>query len=287
MLQYIPEMQGSPMLSLKSSTYNSNTNLTEIAARVVKEFKAEDETDSDFFFNHETFSCAVQILNEKAEVLEKEDNGDDDFEFAFVNTEPEFSPISADEIFYNGQIRPIFNTDLCSHDVQFKNEKVSAPTASIRLPLRKLFIAERETTPSEADDLESIPPGTYCVWRPRAAEDSPTGQCKKSNSTGSSSKRWKLRDFLHRSNSDGKDTFVFLTTPFNKKREEKAESTTAADSAKIAGKVAGIPVGEGFPAVRCPKHGGDIRRKSYLPYRQDLVGFFSNVNGLNRAVFRG
>ncbi|XP_016515387.1 uncharacterized protein LOC107832089 [Nicotiana tabacum] len=263
-------MQASPMLSLKSPSYNSNTNLTEIAARVVKEFNAEDETDSDFFFNHETFSCAVQNLNEKAEVLEKEENGDDDFEFAFVNTESELSPISADEIFCNGQIRPIFNTDLFSHDVPFKNEKVSAPTASIRLPLRKLFIAERETTPSEADNLESIPPGTYCVWRPRAAEDSPTGQCKKSNSTGSSSKRWKLRDFLHRSNSDGKDTFVFLTTPFNKKREEKAENTTA-DSAKTAGKVAGVPVGEGFPAVRCPKNGGDIRRKSYLPYRQDLV----------------
>ncbi|XP_009588918.2 uncharacterized protein [Nicotiana tomentosiformis] len=224
-------MQASPMLSLQSSSftlYNSNTNLTEIAARVVKEFNAEDETDSEFFFsdNNETFSCAVQILNEKAE-LEKqqnEENGDDDFEFAFINTESEFSPISADEIFYNGQIRPIFNTDLCSRDVQFK---VSAPTASIRLPLRKLFIAERETTPScsssEADDLESIPPGTYCVWRPRAAEDTLTEQCKKSKSTGSSSKRWKLRDFLHRSNSDGKDTFVFLTTAFNKKRGESRE----------------------------------------------------------------
>ncbi|XP_019257980.1 PREDICTED: uncharacterized protein LOC109236239 isoform X2 [Nicotiana attenuata] len=250
-------MKASPMLSLKSSSYNSNTNLTEIAARVVKEFNAEDETDSDFFFNHETFSCAVQILNEKAEVLEKEENCDDDFEFAFVNTASEFSPISADEIFYNGQIRPIFNTDLCSDNVQFKNEKVSAPTATIRLPLRKLFIAERETTTSEADDLESIPPGTYCVWSPRAAEDSPTGQCKKSNSTGSSSKRWKLRDFLHRSNSDGK--------------------------------VAGIPVGEGFPAVRCPKNGGDTKWKSYLLYRQDSVGFFGNVNGLNRGLppFRG
>ena len=60
--------------------------------------------------------------------------------------------------------------------------------ASIRLPLRKLLIEERETascSSSEADELEGVPSGTYCVWTPKAAE-SPPGRCRKSNSTGSS-----------------------------------------------------------------------------------------------------
>ncbi|XP_059302037.1 uncharacterized protein LOC132053969 [Lycium ferocissimum] len=249
-------------LSSSFSCY-SNTTLTEIAARVVEEFMAETETEPEFFFNY--------------------DDDDDDFEFAFVTTGSDnFSPISADEIFDNGQIRPIFNKNLLLDDVEFKyktscnSEKVSTPQKLIRVPLRKLFIEDREFTTSscsssEADDLEGIPPGTYCVWRPKAVEESPTDErCKKSNSTGSSSKRWKLRDFLYRSNSDGKKTFVYLT-----KKEEKAEKTRTDDSVKINGKVNGVPVGKG--------NGGD-KRKSYLPYRRDLIGFFGNVNGLNRNL---
>lgn len=54
-------------------------------------------------------------------------------------------------------------------------------------------------------------------------------------------------------------------------------------STKITGKFAGVPVVEGFPAVRCSKNGKD-KRKSYFPYRQDLVSSFGNVNGLNRDL---
>jgi len=68
---------------------------------------------------------------------------------------------------------------------------------------------------SEADDIDSLEPRTYCVWTPKNEEGSP-GSCKKSNSTGSNSKIWKFKDFIHRSDSDGKDTFVFLM-PNNKK----------------------------------------------------------------------
>ncbi|KAK4370829.1 hypothetical protein RND71_010304 [Anisodus tanguticus] len=101
-------MQASPMVSLSSSfTRDSNTNLAEIAARVVEEFRAENETDTG---------------------------------------SNQFSPISADEIFDNGQIRPIFNRALLLNGVEFKDEtccnldKVSTPPKSIRVPLKKLFI---------------------------------------------------------------------------------------------------------------------------------------------------
>ncbi|CAN4099311.1 unnamed protein product [Withania somnifera] len=256
-------MQASRLVSLSPSY--SSTSLSEIAARVVEEFTAENETESEFMFND----------NDKDEKNEKQVNEDDgEFEFAFVTQgSDQFSPISADEIFYNGQIRPIFNRDLSLNDV------VSTPAKSMRVSLRKLFIEDREITSlssssSEADDLEGITPGTYCMWRPTSTEETSSELCKKSNSTGSSSKRWKLRDFLHWGNSEGKETFVFLTT----KREEKAEKTRN-DSAKITG----VSSGEGFPAVRCLKNGKD-KRKSYLPYRQDLVSFFGNVNGFNRNL---
>ena len=72
-----------------------------------------------------------------------------------------------------------------------------------------MLLIEERGTASEANELEGVPLGTYCVWKPKAME-SPPRRYKKSNSTGSL-KWWKFRDFLHRSNNDGKDTFVFLT----------------------------------------------------------------------------
>ncbi|KAL0377424.1 UNVERIFIED_CONTAM: hypothetical protein Sradi_3047900 [Sesamum radiatum] len=126
------------------------------------------------------------------------DNGDEDFEFALVRQERE---VLAEEFFYDGQIGPVF----------------------------PLFIEDREDhepdnpsscSSSEADEMENIPAGTYCVWRPKAAEQPSPSRCNKSKSTGSGSKRWKIRDLLRRSNSDGKDSFVFLTP---KNREENPQ----------------------------------------------------------------
>lgn len=294
------EYSSSQCLSFNSY---SNKNLADIADRVVEEFKAENGTDEDLFVDANGYlSCfdSGRMLNhEKADENEEEkiqeNEDDDEFEFSFVK-ESEISPVAADEIFYNGQIRPIyplFNTDLLLDNEDFMNassnsrlEEASARPKSIRLPLRKLFLEEEREpnsscSSSEADDLEGIPEGTYCVWRPKTDEKS-AGSCKKSNSTGSS-KRWKFRDLLYRSNSDGKDTFVFLTPSF-KRKENKAEKATTDNASKVTAKSKGVPVVEGSPAMHYVKNGGGEKRKTYLPYRQDLVGFFANVNGMSRNV---
>jgi hypothetical protein len=86
------------------------------------------------------------------------------------------------------------------------------PRNQIDYPLRKLFYEDRETfscSSSEADDIDSLELRSYCVWTPKKEEGSP-GSCKKSSYTWSNSKRWKFKDFIHQSNSDGKDTFMFL-----------------------------------------------------------------------------
>ncbi|KAD1170189.1 hypothetical protein E3N88_43204 [Mikania micrantha] len=108
----------------------------------------------------------------------------------------------------------------------------------------------------------------------------------KSNSTGFS-KLWRVRDEIHRSNSDSRDAFVFL--------EAKAKAFAGGGStAKVDGAGAG---GGNGKAVRNgsntkksasahevylkQKEGRseDERRRSYLPYRPGLLGFFTNVNG--------
>uniref|UniRef100_A0A5B7BK69 Uncharacterized protein n=1 Tax=Davidia involucrata TaxID=16924 RepID=A0A5B7BK69_DAVIN len=304
-------MQSSSVLLLSPSFSSySSAKLAEIADRVVQEFRAETESELDddlFGFKSEETSSVIAQEKPNAEEEEEEEEEkeeDDDFEFAFVGREPDSSPISADEIFYNGQIRPvfpIFNRDLLLGDSEYENSVSSEPPPpppSIRRPLRKLFIEDRDPpscSSSEADDLEGIPQGTYCVWTPKAAVEESPGRCKKSNSTGSS-KRWKFRDLLHRSNSDGKDTFVFLT-PSNaanaKKRDEKVEKATT-EAPSVAGKakskgvtggrVVSVPAAHEAHYVRNRAMKEGDRRRSFLPYRQDLVGFFANVNGLSRNL---
>lgn len=270
-------MQAGGVSSL-SPSFNSysNTNLVEIAARVVEEFRAENESDElydEFYFDRKE---SFESMKRDGEY----DDEDEEFEFEFSTKGSESSPISADEIFYNGKIRPVypvFDTHLLIEGDKIKNEVLQEKgTKTIRLSLGKLFIEERETattsssSSSDVDELEGVQAETYCVWRPKAAATP-----LKSSSTGSSSKRWKLKDFLHRSHSEGsKDGVVLLTTGNSGRKKESEHKTkeTAASAVKL--KSAATPL----PTSLYNRDGGE-KRRTYLPYRQDLVGFFSNANG--------
>jgi hypothetical protein len=293
-------MQAGALLSLSPSfnSYSSTGKLAEIAARVVNEFRQENVDNGGCGFDHwgvddHEDSAATQFeesslkSNPHEQIRpEVDDHGDgdedeDEFEFAFVCREPSLSPISADEIFYNGQIKPIyplFNRDLLLgndaplNDVVSRDSKTAPTTTRRRQPLRKLMFEERESTAScsssEADELDGLPPETFCVWTPKSsAETSPERSCKKSNSTGSS-KRWKFRQLLSRSNSEGKDIFVFLTP------SKKAEKGSSGDD-KLAGKgttakEAGNGMGGAHKAhAHYVKNKEDDKKKSSLP----LVGF--------------
>ncbi|XAR50179.1 hypothetical protein NMG60_11004435 [Bertholletia excelsa] len=291
-------MQSSSLLSL-SPSFNSYSSgkLAEIAARVVEEFRRESNSEFDDVFG---FASEEKPDDEHKEAKDSEEEDDEDFEFPFLSREPA-TAISADDIFFNGQIRPIypvFNRDLLFSGVDCGNDKVNfdfgsskpAAPSSIRLPLSKLFSEDRDPpscSSSEADELDGVAAGTYCVWTPKttsAATETP-GRCKKSNSTGSS-KRWKFRDLLRRSNSDGKDAFVFLAPHHGNAKKKDDDSTSEIKSAgtgksKIADGAEFRPVSSA--KNRTPAKEGD-KRRSYLPYRQDLVGLFANVNGLSRNL---
>ncbi|XP_019183073.1 PREDICTED: uncharacterized protein LOC109178030 [Ipomoea nil] len=261
------------------SSYSSD-RLAEIAARTVDEFKRES-------------SVPVEFIAEEAD-------DEEDFEFSLV---PEHSEAFADECFYDGQIGsvfPVFNRKLLLDAEQDQGDEGKEEElcdrdvdSSIRIPLRDLFLQGKEdndlepqssSSSSEVDELESLPPGTYCVWRPKRNENEsfPT-ECKKSSSTGSSSKRWKLRDLLRRMNSDVNDSYVFLTP----KKEENSKSKESGLVLKVTGKTKVKKDKEAAPSSMAAHEAFYLRnkaakegekRKSYLPYRRDLVGFFANAN---------
>lgn len=200
-------------------------------------------------------TAAIKISNQ----LQQEQI--DDFEFSL----DEFASKNIDS--ENQKVFPLFNRDLLNEEIDCTNS------------LGKLFINEREENESESsfssDDNESEAEPVFCVWRPKTdSSSSPLSKCKKSSSTGSGSKRWRIRDLLRRSNSEGKEPMVLLT---NKKVQINEKKRRSGEVAVVSGKLK-PSVHELFYVQQRAKR-EDGKRKSYLPYRQGLVGLFSNVNG--------
>ncbi|KAF3634156.1 hypothetical protein T459_20275 [Capsicum annuum] len=259
-------------------SFNSFGYLSEIAAKASDEFQAEENDSFD---------------------------GEDDFEFSLVSENPDTSTV---EFIYDGQTKfqpifHVFNRDLLLNDeLDYKkvNDEASENVdSSISIPLENLFIDTRKSTTSstssEADELETIPPGTYCVWKPKISESSPE-KCKKSKSTGSVSKRWpRIQDLLRRCNSDGKDSIIFLTpkkaieNETGKAKNSNAVAKLAGNSKQKKGSAIGgekeLPAALYYVQNRAGKEVAKNRRKSYLPYRKELIGFFAI--GLSRSSLRG
>lgn len=256
------------------SSYSSN-RVAEIAGKISDEIKRYSEENVDGAGDTE-----------------------EDFEFSLLCENPESS--------VDRQIQPIFplfNRDLLLNDVSYdvdrkgvNGESSENVNSSVQVSLKDLFLEEREplsSSSSEVDELESVPPGTYCVWKPKLTEPSPS-RCKKSNSTGSAFKRWNIRDLMRRSNSEGrKDSFVFLT-PGKGMKNETSKAKDSTEASKVTGKLktkgsssSGDKGSSSAAAVylrnQAAKEMDKNKRKSYLPYRQDLVGFFANVNSFGRT----
>lgn len=148
-----------------SPSFSSYSKVVEIAARTADEFDCDE-------FSDERKNSAAQ--------------NDEEFEFLMTARDSESSSeISADEIFQNGEIRPLYSVCnrefLLGHvkiqnEIGKKNSIRDSVSPKIRLPLRKLFLEERKTTittssssSSEADELDGVAAVTYCVWPPKAA----------------------------------------------------------------------------------------------------------------------
>ncbi|KAF7134687.1 hypothetical protein RHSIM_Rhsim08G0172000 [Rhododendron simsii] len=293
------------LLSPSFTTYSSGT-LADIAARVVEEFRLESGSEFDDLYGalEENQGKSNDVARKQPTILEEEEDdeeevnkGEDDFEFPSVCVQS----ISADEIFCNGQIRPVFPV-FGRKDVFFaggvgsrgdgkancSSSKASNPSSPIRVSLRSLMREERDSIAScssseSSDELDGIPAETYCAWTPKSAAEVPE-RWRKSGSTGSS-KRWRIRDLLRRSNSDGRLPSVFLGNSSARKLKDErvsAKATTTEKTSFGGGEVVPVTAAQeedyGVATAASAGKEGECRRSSG---RQDWVGFFTNVNGLS------
>ncbi|XP_023747285.1 uncharacterized protein LOC111895440 [Lactuca sativa] len=213
-----------------------------------------------------------------------------DFEFLSVLSDQD---VSTEENDSTGRtVFPVFNRDLLVKDEEDREAKAKENElhvfSSITGSLQKLFIEEREESSLysswEEEESESLHSKTCCMWRLKVNGGSPScmSKCKKSSSAGSRTKRWSIRYFfLRRSNSEGKEPMVFLTpTKVNSTKQKR----NSGEVLKVGGRLkVQTPVHELFYVQRRAEN-EVVRRKSYLPYKQDLVGFFSNVKGMGKIL---
>ncbi|KAJ8775158.1 hypothetical protein K2173_020162 [Erythroxylum novogranatense] len=185
---------------------------------------------------------------------------------------------------------PLFKADFPldrSRNLDFRND----PDKS--MALKELLVEEEWdlsscSSSSEADELERAEPESYPPWKPNSLP-SPM-RCEKSKSTGSSGKRrrFRFRKFLQRSISDGHKYSLGSWDP-SKKKEEKEKVDNANVTALATAKSKKKPQSAGVKGAttaheefylrnRALKE--EDRRRSYLPYRQDLFGFFTSVHGV-------
>ncbi|OEL16574.1 hypothetical protein BAE44_0022407 [Dichanthelium oligosanthes] len=231
------------------------------------------------------------------------EESDGEFEFPFVSREP-----AADELFAGGRIRafyPVFGRVL---------DDTAAAAPAPRAPLGRLFQLEQARTSSVASTSSSTScsssasstadagaglggasPDSYCLWTPGSSSpgSSPSRPPPKSGSTGSIARWRRIGELVGgRSHSDGRQKFLFLSAPPSpaRDREHSAPGSKSKPPAKGSKALAAAAATEldTVAAGRRMSYGGAKQaspggRRTFLPYRQDLVGLFANVHGLSRS----
>ncbi|KAJ1264148.1 hypothetical protein BS78_09G240600 [Paspalum vaginatum] len=200
---------------------------------------------------------------------------DDDFTFAAVTPPPLLAAAGGGGVFpAGGRVGPLYYPVFGRPRSPPRRLPPEAPeTATARVPLGRFLLVDREPPRADDDDLDSVPAETYCPWSPGLSAASPA-RCKKSGSTGSVL-RWRPR-LVGRSQSDGKEKFVFLDASGSGRRKGRTAAEGAAGGGHASWSYYASKPGGGSGSG-----GNGARRRSFLPYKQDLVGLFANA-----AVFR-
>lgn len=253
---------------------------------------SEKEMSEDFYERLKILEELDRVAENSSDEEEHEhdDEEEEEEEFSFASGEGEdAAAIAADDAFSNGQIKTVF--PLFDQSLLYSGDHELQESLPMRPPVKKVFVETKEKMSSNHPVTSSSPvndeiAGPYCDWSSRKAVEASSEACKKSNSTGFS-KIWRLKELTARSNSDGRDAFVFLNGSHAPPHQPPPPPAAAKTSGKVVkksgkGKTAAASAHEVYLRSKAKE---EERRRSYLPYRPELLGFFTNVNGgLTRNV---
>ncbi|KAJ0817115.1 hypothetical protein HanPI659440_Chr00c08g0719711 [Helianthus annuus] len=212
-----------------------------------------------FSDGNSTASAAAKVICEL-----KQEQAAQFYQFSDVDEDEfEFSPdeqVSGKQIDDFGFIFSVENSAV---------EETGDAASPVSVQLQKCFGNEQESYPSSSfssseaieNECNCKPSGIFCMW-------SVFEKCKKSSSTGShgSSRRWRILNSPGRSKRKGDESSLCL-------RSKKGD---ASKDRRVAGKLKTASFHEVFYVQKRAEQKGD-KMKSFLPYKQDLLGFFVNI----------
>ena len=244
------------MSSPSFNCYYSDSLTAMAAAKVSREFKQEQVHELSYV-NEEDFEFSVELSDVELNSGKQIDLEDPQFVF------------------------PIFDNEKLTKDDAVEEIDIAS---SFRIQVQKLFVDDVEESSSsssvEASELETRHSGIFCMWRSKPdVAYSPLTKSKKSSSTGSGLRRWRIWNLLRRNRSEGKASAFLL---WHKKVETSKQKWNARSDEinRVAGKLktpSSPSFHELFYVQKRAEQKGD-KMKTFLPYKQDLLGFFVKIN---------
>ncbi|CAK8564880.1 unnamed protein product [Lathyrus sativus] len=231
--------------------------------------------DFEVFAPVQEKSESRRSTNQQIQKSDEENN--EEQEFSFACTDVQGMHIFAEDIFESGKIRALLPT--FDQSLQFfptTNNNASHP----RPPLKNIFI---KNPINQQSTLSGISIETQNKILQNITTKASSESYEKSNFSGSSN-LWRFRQNLYlRSNSDHKDSFVILNPSVPKKTiKPKVENV-------IVKKKKGEQPQNTLTAyeklyVKNKTRNESNKRRSFLPYKHQLFGFFTNMHGLSRNL---
>ncbi|KAF8106247.1 hypothetical protein N665_0145s0059 [Sinapis alba] len=231
--------------------------------------------------NGETVETAVRV------VREYQSHGDDTVEFEF-----ETLPLREKNFFHfptTTETKSFKREEEADDDVAAVADRVISKNLfySGWILDQSLASPSQSHSSSESEDSEDLSPRRYsCFWSSPVRSPA-RGDSSKSKSLNAP-KRCRITDLLRRSHSDGA---VSTTSEPKRCRFKDLLRRSHSDGGGSGSSVS--PSGNNSPAVRGKSkttsnkfttNTGEVnmRRKTYLPYRQDLIGVFVGMSRLRR-----
>ncbi|XP_010453602.1 PREDICTED: uncharacterized protein LOC104735492 [Camelina sativa] len=229
-----------------SFSFYASGDLVEAAVRVVRESESYN------------YSVKVDGENDKEFEFETLPLGDESF-FHFPTTTLKRS--SDDDDVAEGRLTS-------NKDLFYGGWSIDPPLSS----------PSQSHSSSESDDSEDMSP-SKCFWSPIRSPARGDGLKTKSKSS-SEPRRCRFKELLRRSHSDG----AFSTSSASKRCSFKDLLRRSHSDGGSGEGSSSSPSGNGSPIVKGKKQTVSYkpqvvqRRKSYLPYRQDLIGVFAGMS---------
>ncbi|KAK2367800.1 hypothetical protein QL285_081051 [Trifolium repens] len=222
----------------------------------------------------------VPHCSNKKNIRDNDEENMEEQEFGFACTDVREMHIFADDIFENGKIRPIIHSS--DQSLPFIPNPKNDATYNCP-PIRKNFIENSIKLHSRSDgisnELQNEPIQNVTMVEMKGSSECYT----KSNSTGTSN-LWRFRENLNlRSNSDHKDSFVLMNPSVPKKSSKPKVENIVLKKRKDEKHKSALSAYEKI-YVTNKKRKESNKRKSFLPYKHQLFGIFTNMNVLNRNL---